>query len=408
MNIATVIDDPKLHALLEDALGRGGHFLARSASVEEALRRGVEVVFAEWPSQRSAAPLLDGIRASQLYQPAVPVVVFVAEGALVSSSRAIGAGAADVLFKPSEPAEISAEIEGLSRNEEVLLPDKRLVLEEFLRTHLIGETPQFRRCVTEMQRAAACDANVLLQGETGTGKEMLARAIHQLSRRAEEPYVAINCAGLPGDLLESELFGHVKGAFTGANQSREGRFGSVGAGTLLLDEIGDIELRLQIKLLRVIETKRFERVGENRSVEFAGRLVSATSVDLREAMKAGRFRSDLMGRIDQFEITLPPLRDRSADIPMLARHFVRKHSRGLPVKISASSMSLLNSGDYPMNVRQLENAIIGGVARCNPGTLILAKHLPAGLLRSETRRKGDDYIIQVPQSGDYGRESGGG
>ena len=199
------------------------------------------------------------------------------------------------------------------------------------------------------------------------------------------------------------MFGHAKGAFTGADRSRDGRFADVGAGTLLLDEIGDVSPQLQVKLLRVIETRRFERVGENVSIEFAGRLVCATSINLRKAIEAGRFRTDLMGRINQFELALPPLRSRRADIPMLVLHFIRKHSCGLRIEISTTAMSLLTSYSFPMNVRELENAIIGGIARCLPGTVILPKHLPSDIMigRGQNQLESQEISIVIKRQESY-------
>lgn len=253
-----------------------------------------------------------------------------------------------------------------------------------------------------MKRAARCDANVLLVGETGTGKEMVARGIHRLSRRAAGLYLAVNCASLPETLLESELFGHAKGAFTGAQTARPGRFEAVGAGTLLLDEIGDLESALQMKLLRVIEQREFQRVGENTTLKFHGRLICATSIDLGRAVERGGFRRDLLGRVDQFRISLPPLRERLVDIPILMGHFLRKHCQARKVDISRPAMDLLESYDYPMNIRQLENAVVSALARSDPGTLILPQHLPAELKTARPPEvNAESHLVRVPASLDY-------
>jgi DNA-binding NtrC family response regulator len=243
---------------------------------------------------------------------------------------------------------------------------------------------------------------VLLVGETGTGKEIFARAIHKLSTRSESPFVAVNCAALPLGLIESELFGHVRGAFSGADRNREGRFESVSSGTLLLDEVGDLDLAVQIKILRVIEQRQFERVGHNDPQTFAGRLISATSIDLQEACHVGKFRMDLLGRLNQIKIALPPLRKRSADIPLLVRHFLKKHSSNKLMDLSPSALYLLMDSPYPMNVRQLENAVISAIAHCGPSCLILPAHLPEEIRSTQNVDRSDDLIIRLPARHIYG------
>ncbi len=404
MRIILTVSDNELARLLREVSQTKGCDVIQVETIAGGLSHEPDLVFAEWNIETNALPLLEGLKKAASHQPPVPVVVFVPRGTTVYTGRALAAGATDVLLCPADPEEISAELQELASTQKWLTPNKRLLFDKLLQTDLVGQSSVFRRCLIEIQRAAVCDANVLLLGETGTGKEVVARAIHNLSRRSQEPYVAVNCAGLPASLLESELFGHVKGAFTGADHSRQGRFSVTGAGTLLLDEIADIQPALQTKLLRVIETRSFELVGDNSQIDFHGRLISATSVDLQKAIKDGRFRPDLLGRINQFGITLPPLRDRRDDIAILARHFLVKHSRGRVVQISTSTMELLETLDYPMNIRQLENTIIGGIARCYPGDLILPKHLPPELLTlNQSKSTVDFHIIRVARSENYQR-----
>jgi DNA-binding NtrC family response regulator len=367
----------------------------------EAIEAEPGMIFCEWREGSSLVDRFQGLQANSSLANPIPVVALVSTGGVVAMRRARAAGAADALVCPPDLQEIRAEMEDVCAQAGKDSLDRSLFL-QIARETLVGESANFRKCLEQLRRAAKCDANILLVGETGTGKEMVAQAIHRLSHRSATSYVAVNCAGLPGTLLESELFGHGKGAFTGAHTERAGRFEVVGAGTLLLDEIGDLELPLQIKLLRVIEQREFQRLGQNTVQQFNGRLICATSVDLDAAVDKGRFRRDLLGRVDQFRITLPPLRERKADIPNLIRHFLRKHRGARQVEVSRTAMDLLESFDFPMNVRQLENALVGALARSHPGSLILPQHLPkevSAVVPLKTRE--DCYLVQVPKSMRY-------
>jgi DNA-binding NtrC family response regulator len=323
------------------------------------------------------------------------VVALVPHGSVALMRRLLRSGVTDVLFLPLNPSELHAEFVELSKALPALDPEKRSLLDELGRTSLVGRNSLFRRAISSLQQAASCDANALLLGETGTGKEMFARAIHTLSRRASEPFVAVNCTSLSSQLLESELFGHIKGSFTGAEKDRDGRFAAAKSGTLFLDEIGDIEPSLQMKLLRVVETREYQRVGDNASRLFTARLISATSVDVDSAIKTGRFRADLLGRLNQFRIELPSLRERTDDVPLLIRHFLDKHSHGRLVELSQTAFSVLVKADYPMNVRQLENVIVGAVARSFPANVILPKH--RGITWDRARVLGSPFDRGGPQ-----------
>jgi formate hydrogenlyase transcriptional activator len=225
---------------------------------------------------------------------------------------------------------------------------------------LIGNSPALESVLGHVERVAPTDATVLLQGETGTGKELIARAIHNISARCGRPYIKLNCAAIPFDLLESELFGHEKGAFTGAIAQKVGRFEMADKGTLFLDEVGDIPLALQAKLLRVLQEQEFERLGSTRTHQVDVRLVAATNRDLAEMVKGGEFRSDLYYRLNVFPITLPPLRARREDIPDLVQHFVEIYGRRMGKQIErvpAETMSAFTSYEWPGNVRELQNFI---------------------------------------------------
>jgi formate hydrogenlyase transcriptional activator len=225
---------------------------------------------------------------------------------------------------------------------------------------LIGNSPALEAVLEQVERVAPTDSTVLLQGETGTGKELIARAIHNISSRCGRPYIKMNCAAIPFDLLESELFGHEKGAFTGAIAQKIGRFEMADTGSLFLDEVGDIPLALQSKLLRVLQEQEFERLGGTRTHQVNVRLVAATNRNLVDMVKRNEFRSDLFYRLNVFPIQLPPLRERRGDIPALVEHFVELYSRRMDKQIEqvgAETMSALSSYDWPGNIRELQNFI---------------------------------------------------
>ena len=240
----------------------------------------------------------------------------------------------------------------------------RLIEDRFQRAHhgeeIIGESPALKEVLRQMEVVAPTDATVLLQGETGTGKERLARAVHQLSARQDHPFVTVNCAAMPSGLLESELFGHERGAFTGALAQKLGRFELAHQGTLFLDEIGDLPFDLQPKLLRVLQEQEFERLGSTRTRRVDVRLVAATNRELTQMVEAQQFRGDLYYRLNVFPITVPPLRQRPEDIPLLVRHFVRHYARPLHKRIDtipAEAMEALTHYHWPGNVRELQNVI---------------------------------------------------
>jgi DNA-binding NtrC family response regulator len=247
--------------------------------------------------------------------------------------------------------------------------------------HIIGESPAMREIFEIVQQVAPTRATILLGGESGTGKEVFAKAIHQGSPRARQPFVTVHCAALTPTLLESELFGHEKGAFTGAYERRVGRFELAQGGTLFLDEIGEIDATIQIKLLRFLGERTFERVGSNKTLTADVRLIAATNKNLAEQVKAGKFREDLFFRLRVVEINLPPLRDRAGDVPLLAQSFLREFARENDKKVhefTADALQLLMQHSWPGNVRELRTAIEHAVVLCR-GEKITARDLPASL-----------------------------
>ena len=239
---------------------------------------------------------------------------------------------------------------------------------------IIGDSDSLRYVLSRVEQVSDTDATVLLFGETGTGKELLARAIHKRSRRRDRPFVIVNCAALPASLIESELFGRERGAFTGAHATQVGRFELANRGTLFLDEVGELPLELQPKLLRVLQSGELERLGSPRTIDVDVRLVAATNRDLVEEVRQGRFRRDLFYRLNVFPITVPSLRDRRQDIPLLVRHLVERHGRALRKPIDAvphSVVETLEAYDWPGNVRELENVIQRAIIQSRGGTLEL-------------------------------------
>ena len=237
---------------------------------------------------------------------------------------------------------------------------------------IVGESTTLKSVLTKVERVAPTDSTVLVLGETGTGKELIARAIHNLSQRCGRPFVKLNCAAIPADLLESELFGHEKGAFTGALSQAVGRFETAHTGTLFLDEIGDLPLSLQPKLLRVLQEREFERLGGTRTHQIDVRLVAATHCDLTKMVKRGQFRSDLYYRLNVFPLTVPPLRERLEDIPRLVWHFVGVYARRIGKQINhvpTETLAAFNSYPWPGNIRELQNLIERAVILANNGTL---------------------------------------
>jgi DNA-binding NtrC family response regulator len=299
----------------------------------------------------------------------IPIIFITGHGDIPMTVRAMKAGAVEFLTKPCRDDDLIEAIEqAMSHGRRVERPDTgRDAARDIGFAEIVGTSQALRGALGAVETVAPTDATVLIRGETGTGKELLARAIHAISSRRARPFVKLNCAAIPAGLLESELFGHEKGAFTGAVAQRVGRFELAHGGTLFLDEIGDLPLELQPKLLRVLQEQEFERLGSTRTTRVDVRLVAATNVDLARMVADKRFREDLYYRLDVFPIVIPPLRDRREDIPVLARHFVDKHSRRMKKgieTISAAAMTTLTEYRWPGNVRELANVLERAVILC--------------------------------------------
>ncbi len=308
-------------------------------------------------------------------EPAIPVIVMSAYTDVATAAAAYRAGAVEYIAKPFDLEQVLGVVQRvLADARETREPAPEPVSPE---TTLIGRSPAMHAVFRLIGRVAASDLNVLVSGETGTGKELVARALHEESARRGQPFVALNTAAIPAELLESEMFGHEAGAFTGARQRRAGRFEQAEGGTLFLDEIGDMPLALQTRLLRVLAGGEFYRVGGRELIRCDVRIVAATHQDLEAAVAEGRFRADLLHRLDVVRIALPPLRQRRRDIPVLARHFLAAatQSLGLPPKrFGRSALKALEQHDFPGNVRELEN-LCRRVAVMAPGREVRASDL---------------------------------
>ncbi|MEQ8209748.1 MAG: sigma-54 dependent transcriptional regulator [Lacipirellulaceae bacterium] len=329
-------------------------------------------------------PGLDGIGViakCKENSPETEAVILTGKSTLESAIAALRHGAFDYLTKPCRLVEIKALLDRVS--EKLALDKKCRALQHEVKrlegsSTLIGKTPAMMKVQILIEKVAPSDATVLVLGETGTGKELVARAVHNQSPRAEAPFVAINCGALPETLIESELFGHRKGAFTGADDHRTGLFEVAAGGTIFLDEIGELPKSMQAKLLRVLESREIRRVGENKPITVDVRVVCATHRNLPEMVEAGDFREDLMYRINSFEIHLPPLRERLEDVPALAKHLLARHrgaGQGSDGEIADDAIQALLGHVWPGNVRELANVVEHATILCDSGP-IRAEHLP--------------------------------
>jgi len=373
-----IVDDELIvRESLLNWLRKYGHEVDTAASGPEALekieQKPFQLLFVD-----IKMPGMDGLELLERVKEEYPdtlVVIITAHGSIESAARAMRAGASDYLLKPFRPDHLSLVMERILRQQKIT-SDYHYVkgcLDQITRfENIIGQSPPMEKLYALILEVAQSDATVLITGETGTGKELVAKAIHAKSPRAQLPYVPINCGALPDALMESELFGHRKGAFTGAEHSRKGFLEVVSGGTLFLDEIGDISAKMQVDLLRVLEDKTIFSVGSKTPVEVDFRLISATRKDLEKCIQEGEFREDFFYRINVIRVHLPSLRERKGDIPLLVDHFMAKYSHETTKhvdRIKSDAISLLTSYDWPGNVRELQNAVERAVVLSKSRTL---------------------------------------
>jgi len=379
-------DDALTREVLAETLGRCGCEVVLApdgASAVRALEReDFDLILTDVKMpEKSGMDVL--VRAREVNRDA-PVVLMTAYGTIESAVEAMKNGAFDYIVKPFSPDRVEVLLQRVGEWRALLRENRYLRSEVSGRTsgdELIGEHPKLRQAIETVRRVAPTKATLLVQGESGTGKELVARLAHFSSDRADGPFIKVNCAALSETLLESELFGHEKGAFTGAIARREGRFELAHGGTLLLDEISEIPVALQAKLLRAIEEEEFERVGGTRTIKVDVRLVCTTNRDLAREVEEGRFRQDLFFRLNVVPVVLPPLRERREDIPMLVNYFLKRFSResASPVrKVTRRALEVLANYNWPGNVRELRNIIHRAVVLGNKPVLD-AEDLPADL-----------------------------
>jgi DNA-binding NtrC family response regulator len=387
--VVLVVDDEPLNVdLLEQELDAAGYSTASASDGTEAL----SIAASRRPDLILLDVMMNGIdgyetcrrlKANEATR-TIPVIFLTALGETFDKVRGFGAGAVDYVSKPFETPELLARIGthiALRREIEAHRRSRATVsyLIDEIRSDrsMVGQSPALRRVLEQIDRVAATDSTVLIQGETGTGKELVARAIHDRSNRRDRPLVKINCAALPRELVESELFGHEKGSFTGATQQRRGRFEIADGGTLFLDEIGELPLEAQAKLLRVLQEHEFERVGGTQTLRVDVRIIAATNRNLQSQVAASTFRSDLYFRLNVFPIVVPPLRERRDDIPRLVERFAASAARKIGRPFVAATPSFLERAcayDWPGNIRELENLVERALIMSPDGSLH-AEHL---------------------------------
>jgi two-component system nitrogen regulation response regulator NtrX len=413
LRVLVVDDDAQIRRTLRGVLEDEGHQVAEAADGAQALeameQRGFDAVLLD-----VNMPTMGGLEALLMIReqsPATAVIMVSGESTISTAVKALKRGAFDFIEKPIDPEHLldvlaqGGQVTALRRADRVASADDLGIL---------GRSPAIQQLVADVRRAAPSQAKVLITGENGSGKDLVAEAIHRLSRRAGKPFVKLNCAAIPKDLVESELFGHERGAFTGAMQKKPGRLERADQGTLFLDEIGDLSMEAQAKLLRAIETGEVDRVGATDTVKVDVRIVSATNKDLAAAIEAGEFRRDLLYRLNTLPIHVPPLRERPGDIPMIAEHYLDHSCRaeGKPAKrLTAEALAVLQEYRWPGNVRELKN-LMERAAVLVEGAEVKGEDLaswleatpgseePAGL-RHEIEKRESDAIRKALESANW-------
>jgi DNA-binding NtrC family response regulator len=402
--ILVVDDEVNMRESLRDILAEEGYEVAladEGRSALQALDENVLLVITD-----AKMPGMDGfelLREIRKRLPNLPVVMITAYGTMQLAVEAMRAGAYDYITKPFDPEQILHDVRNIldhARKTKENVRLKERLAQEFDVSQIVGHSAQMNEILEVVRRVASTPSSVLIFGQSGTGKELVAKALHYLGDRASQPFVVVNCAAIPDTLLESELFGHKKGAFTDAVADKKGRFEEADGGTIFLDEIGDMSLSLQSKMLRVLQEREFTRIGETKTRHVNVRVLAATNKNLGEAIRKGEFREDLYFRINVINIRLPSLRERREDIPLLVEHFIQRYNYSIGKRITGiedKALEILMDYPWPGNIRELENLIERAVIFSSSDILdadtisqnLLQWHRPAGDLEGFFDRHGD-------------------
>jgi DNA-binding NtrC family response regulator len=401
-HILLIDDDQSLRRVIEYSLVENGFAVSPATSGEEGLalfqNEPFDVVITDitMPGM-SGMDVLEKVRRAD---PGLPVIIITAYGTIESAVSAMKQGAFDYITKPFNRDELRITLDRALKMRRLEKENVRLraeVIDRYRFDAIVGGSEKIREVIALAGRVAPSDATVLVTGESGTGKELLARGIHYSSGRAEGPFVAVNCAAIPENLIESELFGHMKGSFTGAVRDKEGKFELADGGTLFLDEIGDLRIDLQAKILRALQERSVDRVGGVKKVDLDVRVIAATNRDLERDIREGNFREDLYYRLSVVILHMPPLRERKDDIPLLAEHFLKKFSpKGPNVTLAPDAFALLISYGWPGNVRELEN-VMERASILKRGDTITTVDLPEKLSRRAAGAAG--ILLNLPDDG---------
>ncbi len=400
-HVLIVDDEMNIRRVLAAMLKRDGYEVTTAADGEQALavlqKTPVHVVVTDMVMPKVGG--MELLRRVSADYPDVPVILITAHGSVDSAVAALKAGAFDYVTKPFEQDDLRKVIAKAARAHDLERQNVHEGASEADRPPLVGQSPAMKTIYDMVARVADSPSTVLITGESGTGKELIAKALHRGSGRRDKPLIKVNCAAIPKDLVESELFGYEKGAFTGAVGSKPGRFELADGGTLFLDEIGEIPVEIQVKLLRALQESEFERVGGIKTLKVDVRLIAATNRDLKALIADGRFREDLYYRLAVVPIALPPLRERREDVPLLVRHFIEKYDRRLGKKVEGiedEALALLQGYAWPGNIRELENLMERSVLFAD-GPRIEASALPDAL-----REKGAATTAPIAAVGPLG------
>jgi len=397
--ILVVDDDAAIRELFSELLQRWGYDVEQTGDGHDALKlvteRHPDVIISDL-----VMPKLDGLaltRALREESPDTPVIIITGKGTIDAAVEAVREGVFDFVEKPLDPARLKVilqrALEKRQTEHEMQVLRRRLGQVDS-GVGLVGQSPAMRRVMDLVEKVAPSKASVVITGQSGTGKEMIARAVHQLSPRRDKPFIATNCSAIPAGLMESEMFGHERGAFTGADQRQLGAWELADGGTLFLDEVGEIPIELQAKFLRVLEEERLRRLGGKSEISIDVRVISATNKDLKEEIRSGRFREDLYFRLNVFHIPLSPLKERRDDIPLLVQHFIDGFGREGGKKLAGltpQATKVLSEYAWPGNIRELRNTLERAVILCGSAAIDV-EHLPAEMAVGG----GESAYLKVP------------